>query len=93
LAAAQDQMLLLGRKTALERFASFLLDTARRQRRTQTVELSMTRAEIADYLGLTTETVSRVTSKLKTSGMIRLVSLSEIALLKPAALAEIADGG
>ncbi len=92
LAAAQDQMLLLGRKTALERFASFLLDTAKRQRRTDIVHLSMTRAEIADYLGLTTETVSRVTSKLKTSGVIRLVALNEIALLKPATLAEIADG-
>lgn len=96
LAAAQEQMLLLGRKTAQERFASFLLDTARRHVRAggapDRLHLTMTRAEIADYLGLTTETVSRVTSRLKVSGVIRLLSLSDIAILRPAALEALAQG-
>jgi CRP/FNR family transcriptional regulator, anaerobic regulatory protein len=96
LAAAQEQMLLLGRKTAQERLASFLLDTSGRQHRAGgppgRLRLAMTRAEIADYLGLTTETVSRITSRLKVSGLIRLLSLSEIAILRPDALQAIARG-
>lgn len=96
LAAAQEQMLLLGRKTAQERFAAFLLDTARRCTRAggeaDRLHLTMTRAEIADYLGLTTETVSRVTSRLKTTGVIRLLSLSDIAILRPAILQAMAQG-
>ncbi len=96
LAAAQEQMLLLGRKTAQERFATFLLDLAARVARSggeaNMARLSMTRAEIADYLGLTTETISRVTSKLKTSGVIRLMSQSEIRIVQPDRLADLAEG-
>ena len=94
LAAAQNQMLLLGRKTAVERLASFLSDLAARDRRAggpgRVIQLPMTRAEIADYLGLTTETVSRVTSRLKTRGVIRLLSLHSLSIEKPAELAELA---
>lgn len=94
LRAAQDQMLLLGRKTAVERFASFLLDLSARSRRAgiegNEVQLPMTRAEIADYLGLTTETVSRVTSRLKTRGVIRLLTLHSLRIEKPAELAALA---
>ena len=61
LAAAQDQMLLLGRKTAREKICSFLLMLAQRQSRRghkdNPVYVPMSRADIADYLGLTTETV------------------------------------
>ena len=70
LAAAQNQMLLLGRKTALERIATFLLDLPghdpARVAEPGHVHLPMTRSEIADYLGLTIETVSLVLTKLKT---------------------------
>ena len=52
----------------------------------------MTRAEIADYLGLTIETVSRVFSRLKTTGVIRLVSLHELRIEKPDRLAALAEG-
>jgi CRP/FNR family transcriptional regulator len=94
LQAAHNQMLLLGRKTAVERLASFLADLAARDRRAggggRVVQLPMTRAEIADYLGLTTETVSRVTSRLKTRGVIRLLSLHSLSIEKPAELAELA---
>lgn len=78
LQAAQDHMLLLGRKTAIERLASFLLDLSGRAARTGddgvVVDLPMSRAEIADYLGLTIETVSRTMSRLKAGGAITLPS-------------------
>jgi len=94
LAAAQDQMLLLGRKTAVERLASFLISLSERARREtgdgSVVHLPMTRAEIADYLGLTTETVSRATSKLKTRGTIRLLSLHSVQINKPEDLKSLA---
>lgn len=94
LQAAHNQMLLLGRKTAVERLASFLADLAARDRRAggagRIIQLPMTRAEIADYLGLTTETVSRVTSRLKTRGVIRLLSLHSLSIERPAELAELA---
>lgn len=94
LQAAHNQMLLLGRKTAIERLASFLADLAARDRRAggdgRIIQLPMTRAEIADYLGLTTETVSRVTSRLKARRVIRLLSLHSLSIERPAELAELA---
>lgn len=59
----QDHLLLLGRRTARERVASFLVDTARRSGGTG--ELVMGRQDIADYLGLTIETVSRMLTELQ----------------------------
>ncbi|GBQ82020.1 cAMP-binding transcriptional regulator [Gluconacetobacter johannae DSM 13595] len=73
LVAAQNQMLLLGRKTARERVASFLLDRMQDALDpTGVVPLPMTRADIADYLGLTIETVSRTLSWLRREGMIAI---------------------
>lgn len=69
LAVAQEQMLLLGRKHADERVASFLVGLADRAIRFgakgDMLSLPMTRTDIADYLGLTLETVSRTMSRLK----------------------------
>ncbi|MCS6780099.1 MAG: cyclic nucleotide-binding domain-containing protein [Geminicoccaceae bacterium] len=75
LAAAQEQMLLLGRKSAKERVASFLLMLARRQQAAgrTTVALAMSRHDIADYLGLTIETVSRGIRAAAAEGLIRLI--------------------
>jgi CRP/FNR family transcriptional regulator len=80
--AAREWMLLLGRKTAEEKVASFLFMLARRSLMTGCVhkntpgvaafELPLTRADMADYLGLTIETVSRQLTRLKTSNVIRL---------------------
>ncbi|HYL48174.1 MAG TPA: helix-turn-helix domain-containing protein [Stellaceae bacterium] len=93
LAAAQDQMVLLGRKTAHERLASFLLSLSRRQNNAdQSVDLPMTRTDIADYLGLTMETVSRVFTVLKGSGCIAANGSSKVYILDGDALAELADG-
>jgi CRP/FNR family transcriptional regulator len=97
LAAAQDQMLLLGRKTAQERVASFLLGliarARRRGRNENPVALPMSRTDIADYLGLTTETVSRCFTKLKNSRVIQLTQPGSVAVVEPARLALLAQGG
>ncbi|MCC8953186.1 helix-turn-helix domain-containing protein [Bradyrhizobium sp. Pear77] len=67
---AEDHMLLLGRKTALERVAAFLLEMDRRLTGVGVVALPMCRRDIADYLGLTLETVSRALSKLHGYGAL-----------------------
>jgi CRP/FNR family transcriptional regulator, anaerobic regulatory protein len=96
ISAAQEQMLLLGRKTARERIASFLhVLSARAQRLgapADTLHLPMTRTDIADYLGLTTETVSRVFTELRRQGRIRLDGSGDVRLIDPTALAAIAEG-
>lgn len=96
LIAAQNQMLLLGRKTAEERIATFLLDLPghdpARAIPAGRVHLPMTRAEIADYLGLTIETVSRVLTRLKTRGAIRLISTTDLLIIQPEALRHLAEG-
>ena len=87
LAAAQNQMLLLGRKTAIERMAYFLLDLPghdpARPSAPGHVRLPMKRAEIADYLGLTIETVSRVLTRMKLKGLISTPSQSELIIERP----------
>jgi len=90
LAAAQEQFVLLGRKRATERIASFILRLSERSN-ANTVHLSMSRSDIADYLGLTKETVSRVLSALKRERVIRLDALDEIRILDRAMLQELAE--
>jgi len=63
LCRAHNHAILLGRKTALEKVATFLLDIAGRMK-SDTFDLPMSRLDIADYLGLTIETVSRTMAKL-----------------------------
>ncbi|MFH6783281.1 MULTISPECIES: helix-turn-helix domain-containing protein [Methylobacterium] len=67
---AQDHMLLLGRRSALERVAAFMLDVDERLGGTGLFDLPMTRRDIADYLGLTIETVSRTISQLEGEGAL-----------------------
>ncbi|KMO36749.1 helix-turn-helix domain-containing protein [Methylobacterium aquaticum] len=69
---AQDHMMLLGRKSAKERVASFLLALAERAGTEGLIALPMSRADIADHLGLTIESVSRTLTQLERDGVIAL---------------------
>lgn len=86
----QDHLLLLGRKNALERLAAFLLEMAGRSNTDDTLDLAMPRHDIADYLGLTLETVSRMFAELKEAGIIRLDSARRVRLVNMAKLKAIA---
>ncbi|TWA98396.1 helix-turn-helix domain-containing protein [Bradyrhizobium stylosanthis] len=70
---AEDHMLLLGRKTSMERVAAFLIEMDRRLTAAGILALPMPRRDIADYLGLTIETVSRSLSYLRELGVIRFI--------------------
>lgn len=78
---AHDHMLLLGRKTAQEKIATFLLDMARRVSKGDSFELPMQRSDIADHLGLTIETVSRTLTQLAKDGVIKLAAASRLVVL------------
>jgi CRP/FNR family transcriptional regulator, nitrogen fixation regulation protein len=67
---AEQHVLLLGRKTAMERVAAFLLEMDRRLTATGRLALPMCRLDIADYLGLTIETVSRTISQFHDEGIL-----------------------
>ena len=95
LAAAQDQMLLLGRKTAVERLASFLLRLSDRAvlhaRPGNPIALPMTRSEMADYLGLTIETISRTITQLRKMGAIELDGLHQVRMTSEETLRRVAE--
>jgi CRP/FNR family transcriptional regulator, nitrogen fixation regulation protein len=74
---AEDHMLLLGRKTSLERVVAFLLEMDRRLTAAGIIALPMCRRDIADYLGLTLETVSRALSKLHGSGILGFLGTNQ----------------
>jgi CRP/FNR family nitrogen fixation transcriptional regulator len=82
----QDHMLVLGCMNAKERVAAFLLQMAKRMSGGNELELPMSRQDIADYLGLTIETVSRTITQLENDAAIRLPSLRRIELRNRAAL-------
>jgi len=96
LEAAQEQMLLLSRKTAMERLTSFLLQMVLKEPEDAAghaqAHFSMTRADIADYLGLTTETVSRCFTRLRGSGLIRLEHPTSVVVLHLRKLQAVAAG-
>lgn len=97
LAAAQQQMVLLGRKTAAERLASFTLELLERQERVggereRFIDLPMNRLDIADYLGLTKETVSRMLADLRGRGLIRLERQNRVEVLDRVRLEAVAAG-
>lgn len=92
---SQDQIVLLGRKNAEERVAAFLLSfrerLARVAVRSVTIPLPMSRQDIADYLGLTIETVSRTISKLAREKLIVVVP-DGIRILDVERLSDMAEG-
>jgi CRP/FNR family transcriptional regulator, nitrogen fixation regulation protein len=85
----QDHMLVLGCMNAKERVAAFLLQMARRTSDGNELELPMSRQDIADYLGLTIETVSRTITQLENDAAIRLPSSRRIELRNRAALGQL----
>lgn len=98
--SAREWMVLLGRKTAQEKVASFLFMLAKRSLMTGCAHhgpadeavftLPLTRADIADYLGLTIETVSRQITKLKTGGVLQLAGGQALRVPDLSRLGEIA---
>jgi len=93
LGAVQHRMMLLGRMTAAERVASFLIEISDRRHTYNAVDLPMTRTDIADYLGLTIETVCRELSKFRRDGIIASTKprTDRILLRDRAALEAICD--
>ena len=79
----QEHFMMLGRKSATEKLASFLVALLGRVGADKyELKLSMSRADIADFLGLTIETVSRTFSKLRKLGVIDLVDAQTVRVLK-----------
>jgi CRP/FNR family transcriptional regulator len=93
---AQEWIMLLGRMTAEQKFAAFLLSVARKHRQQGSaataasgdilVALPLSRTEIADYLGLTIETVSRQIARLRERGVISVGSARSLVIHHPEAL-------
>jgi CRP-like cAMP-binding protein len=91
---SQNHLMMLGRQSAKERIASFLLMLAERSGSSEgdTLPLPMGRLDIADFLGLTIETVCRVISEMKRERIVGLPDLHSIVLNNIDALQALADG-
>lgn len=95
IAAMQDQVVLLGTKSAEQRIAAFLLRLYKRMdpaRLSPVLEVPMRRLDIAEYLGLTFETTSRVFTHLRERGLLALPSTREVEFKDLPALAALAEG-
>jgi CRP/FNR family nitrogen fixation transcriptional regulator len=88
---AEDHMLLLGRKNAVERVAAFLIEMDERLSHPSVMILPMSRRDIADYLGLTLETVSRALSIFRDANMLEFDGPTQrrVVLLDRKALANL----
>lgn len=93
LARTQELLMLIGRQNALERVAVFLLDMLDRQQSLGQIDLPMPRADIADYLGLTIETVSRIFSRLKSEAIISVSGQRSVRVLNYRHLCTLAETG
>ena len=87
----ENHLLLLGRQTAREKVAAFLLEMNGRMKPTGAMALPMNRRDIADYLGLTLETVSRALSAFQRKGYLRFLNPTQrqIVVLNAEGLAEL----
>ena len=91
---ARDSQMILGRLAPVEKVASFLLVLSAREaengRPASPLHLAMTRTDIADYLGLTIETVSRSFTKLRLQGLIHLPDAHHVEIVDRRALTAVA---
>ena len=96
LAASRDHTLTICRRSAIERVVGFLLVCSRRNEQkgkdASRIDLPMTRADIGDFLGLTTETVSRTFTKLRTRGLIEFPCQSQVKLVDIDELETLTEG-
>jgi CRP/FNR family transcriptional regulator len=96
LAATQEQLVTVGRRTAEARVAAFLLSLAEAGKRRAHVgavlDMPMTRGDIADFLGLTLETVSRTLTAFRRRGWMREPVHGRVEILKREALTDLTDG-
>lgn len=96
LEAARAQLLMVSKRVSTERVASFLLTlsdrNAKRGGDSEVIALPMRRIDIADFLGLTIETVSRTFTKLKTSRVISLLPGNFVRIVDRGRLEELAAG-
>lgn len=79
---AQDHLVLLGRKCARERVATFLIDIAERSSSGETIALPMSRVDIADHLGLTIETVCRILTELQRRKVIEMPTRRRVIVIR-----------
>ena len=86
----QEHLLVLGRKTACEKVASFLMDLAQREA-SDRVDLPMGRQDMADYLGLTIETVSRMVTQLQGSKIVEFAGSRHFRVTRWDALERLAE--
>ncbi|MEI9993498.1 MAG: helix-turn-helix domain-containing protein [Rhizomicrobium sp.] len=93
--AAQNHLVILGRQSAQERVASFLVQMLARGKRSDhaALDIPMSRRDIADYLGLTIETVCRMLTRLKLAGIIGIPNRHTITIRNAAALKRAAQPG
>ena len=89
LAKAQEHAMVLSRRSAQERVATFLVEWAKRSNGKDVASLAMTRTDIGDYLGLTIETVSRSLSHLERQGYIALPTARQIEIKNVSALEDL----
>ncbi len=91
-----DHIVTVGHKRVDERVASFILEMSRRMARGErprsTIEIPVTRPQMADYLGLRTETVCRALTRLRTQGIVSLSSPKRLVILDQARLSALASG-
>lgn len=97
ISAMQDHFMMLGRKSAVEKVASFLGVLAQRVGKeidgNIQFDLPMQRTDVADFLGVTTETVCRTLTQLRKSGVISVENIHTIKILRPDALLALSEGG
>ncbi|MBV9995905.1 MAG: helix-turn-helix domain-containing protein [Caulobacteraceae bacterium] len=91
LGRCRDHLLTVTHRSATERVARFLLDLGVRLGGEAQIDLPMSRQDIADYLGLTIETVSRTMTQLQADGLVRLSGCRQVTFARPAALAGLCE--